>query len=75
MAEPIQLTFDIDDGIPRGEGDRVLCVGRYSHFRGRRGKVTGIWERNVYVRFDNISGEIRMWKFQLQRLTQTGGAS
>ena len=73
--EPAQLEFDIDDGVPRAGGDVVLCVDRYSAFCGAEGVVTGIWKRNVYVRFGWRCGgaEIRMYRYQLQRLTQTGG--
>ncbi|MHA2376703.1 MAG: hypothetical protein ACXAB9_11090 [Candidatus Thorarchaeota archaeon] len=71
---PIQLTFGIDDGIPRSKDDKVLCVSDYSHFCGRRGRVTDIIGRMVYVVFENTCiGEVPIFIHELQRLTQTGG--
>lgn len=69
-----QLQFNIPDGIPRWKGDEVLCVGRYSHWRGCRGVVSHAGATMLWVKFhDTPIGEMPFYRHELQRVHPAGG--
>ena len=73
MTNPIQLEFDIDDGVPSDPGDRVLHVGNFSHWTGKVGTVDTIHQRVAYVQFDGDIVVVPCFLHTLQKLPRGGG--
>ncbi len=73
MTEPVQLQFDIDDGVPGEPGERVLYVGNASHRTGKTGTIDTIHQRIAYVQFDGDIVVVPCFLHTLQRLAKTGG--
>lgn len=73
MTEPVQLEFDIDDGVPSEPSERVLYVGNFSHWTGKVGTIDTMHQRIAYVQFDGDIVVVPCFLHILRRLAKKGG--